>query len=300
MMSAAATEIAAIVLFVVAISGISFAHAHELPTFPRITVLAARADPFRPLSWNYSVRVLDPAGRAAVTDADVRITGFERHRGSDARLGAFWLAPTPTPGVYQGTVQFPEGGTWEVTITVKGRFVGETHVQAIVGSSAPVQSPLDRPDLDVDWILARHLLMDWGHLAGFGLWLGATVIVLVSPDTNLRIVTAVTWIALILAEATGLYKLQVGTPFPNGLTLGRWDIPRIFFGREYVTTLVVKHALTAVAIVVTAVLTWLAWRRPHAREVSRRLLAANLALAVLIAGCVTVLSLLHAIVLHFS
>ena len=31
-----------------------------------------------------------------------------------------------------------------------------------------------------------------------------------------------------------------------------------------------------------------------------RLLAANLTLAVLIAGCVTVLNLLHAIVLHFS
>jgi hypothetical protein len=298
--TAAAMEMAVVLLVLVAVSGISLADAHELPTFPRITVLAARPDPFRPLSWNYSVRVRDPAGRAAVTDADVRVTGFERRRGSDARLGAFWLAPTPTPGVYQGTVQFPEGGTWEVTITVKGQFVGEAHVQAIVVSSAPVQSPLDRPDLDVDWVLVRHLLMEWGHLAGFGLWLGATVVVLVGPDTNQRIVTAVTWIALILATATGLYKLQVGTPFPNGLTLGRWDIPRIFFGREYVATLVVKHVLTAVAIVVTAVLTWLAWRRPDARKVSRRLLAANLALAVLIAGCVTVLNLLHAIVLHFS
>ena len=300
MISAVATEIPAVVLFVVAISSVSLAEAHELPTFPRITVLAARADPFRPLSWNYSVRVLDPAGRVAVTDADVRITGFERRRGSDARLGAFWLAPTPTRGVYQGTVEFPEGGTWEVTITVKGRFIGETHAQAVVGSPAPVQTPLDRPDLDIDWILVRHLLLEWGHLAGFGLWLGATVIALLGSETNLRTVTAVTWIALTLAATTGLYKLQAGTPFPNGLTLGRWDIPRIFFGREYVTTLVVKHVLTAGAIVVTAILTWQAWRWPEARKASRRLLAANLALAILIAGCVTVLNLLHAIVLHFS
>lgn len=291
---------AVVLLIIVAISGISLADAHELPTFPRIAVLAARPDPFRPLSWNYSVRVLDPAGRAAVSDADVRITGFERRRGSDARLGAFWLAPTPTPGVYQGTVQFPEGGTWEVTITVKGRFVGETHVQAMVGSPAPVQSPLDRPELDVDWILVRHLLLEWGHLAGFGLWLGATVVALLGPETNLRTVAAVTWIALVLAATTGLYKLQAGTPFPNGLAFGRWEIPRIFFGREYVTTLVVKHVLTAGAIVVTAGLTWRAWRRPDARKAARRLLVANLALAVLIAGCVTVLNLLHAIVLHFS
>jgi hypothetical protein len=293
-------ERAVVPLVLVATFCVSAAGAHELPTFPRITVLAVRPDPFRPLSWNYSVRVLDPAGRAAVSNADVRITGFERRRGSDARLDLFWLAPTPMPGVYQGTVQFPEGGTWEVTITVKGQFVGETHVEAVVGSPGPVQSPLDRPDLDVDWILVRHLLLEWGHLAGFGLWLGATVIALLGPEPNLRAVVAVTWIALVLAATTGLYKLQVGTPFTNGLTLGRLDIPRIFFGREYVTTLVVKRVLTAAAIAVTAALTWRAWWRPDARKTSRRLLAANLTLAVLIAGCVTVLNLLHAIVLHFS
>ncbi len=298
--TAAGIERAVVLLVVVAAFGVPLAGAHELPTFPRITVLAARPDPFRPQSWNYSVRVLDPAGRSAVSNADVRITGFERRRGSDARLAAVWLAPTPTPGVYQGTVEFPEGGTWEVTITVKGQFVGETHVQTIVGSPEPVTSPLDRPDLDVDWILVRHLLLEWGHLAGFGLWLGATVVAVLAPDTNLRTVTGVTWIALVLATGTGLHKLQVGTPFPNGLTLGRWDIPRIFFGREYVTTLVVKHVLTAGAIVVTAALTWRAWRRPDAWKTSRRLLAANLTLAVLIAGCVAVLNLLHAIVLHFS
>jgi hypothetical protein len=298
--TAAAMQRAVVLLVFVAASCVARAAAHELPSFPRITVLAARPDPFRPLSWNYSVRVLDPAGRAAVTNADVRITGFERRRGSDVRLGAFWLAPTPSAGVYQGTVEFPEGGSWEVTITVKGRFVGEAHVQAVVGSPGPVRSPLDRPDLDVDWILARHLLLEWGHLAGFGLWLGATVVGLLVPQPNLRTVAAVTWIALVMSATTGLYKLQVGTPFPNGLTLGRWDVPRIFFGREYLTTLVVKHILTAGAIIVTAALTWRAWRHPESHKTARRLLAVNLALAVVIAGCVTVLNLLHAIVLHFS
>jgi hypothetical protein len=280
--------------------GLPAALAHELPTFPRITVLAARPDPLRPMSWNYGVRVLDPEGRTAVSDADVRITGFERRRGSGARLGTFWLAPTPVPGVYQGTVKFPEAGTWEVTITVKGRVVGETHVQAAVGLSAPVQSPLDRPDLDLDWILLRHLALEWGHLGGFGLWLGATVIGLFTPQTNLRAVATVTWIAFILTATTGLYKMQVGTPFPYGLTLGRWDVPRIFFGREYVNTLVLKHILMLIAIAVTAVLTWRVWRHPTCPNASRPLLATNLALALGIAGCVAVLNLLHAIVLHFS
>ena len=101
-----------------------------------------------------------------------------------------------------------------------------------------------------------------------------------------------------LDATTGLYKMQVGTPFPNGLILGRWDIPRIFFGREYVVTLVVKHALTVIAVAVTGLLTWRAWRHP-ARG-SAALLAINLTLVLVIAACVTVLNLLHAIVLHFS
>ena len=294
------TEMPIVVVFVVGISVVSVANAHDLPTFPRIVVLAARADPFRPLSWNYSVRVLDPAGRTAVTDSDVRITGFERRRGSSARLGTFWLAPTPTPGIYQGTVEFPESGSWELTITVKGRFIGESHVQAVVGSAASVQSPADRPDLDVDWILVRHLLLNWDHLAGFGLWLGATVVGLLKPGPHLRSVAAVTWIALILDATTGLYKMQTGTPFPDGLMIGSWDIPRIFFGREYVGTLLIKHVLTVAAIAVTGILTWQARRHPDGGKTSRQLLAVNLILALVIAGCVTVLNLLHAIVLHFS
>ena len=287
--------------FVVVIAGaVSGTEAHELPTFPRIVVLAARPDALRPLSWNYSVRVLDPFGRTPVVHADVRVSGFERARGSGARLGTFWLAPTPTPGVYQGSVEFPERGRWEVTVTVKGRFVGETHLQAIVGSTSAVEPPLDRPDLDVDWILVRHLVLDWGHLAGFGLWLGASAVGLLSPGSNLRRVVAVTWVALALDATTGLYKLNVGTPFPNGLALGRWDIPRIFFGREYVITLLVKHVLALLAIIVTGLLTWRAWRHPDGGKASRPLLAINLTLALAIAACVTVLNLLHAIVLHFS
>lgn len=197
-------------------------------------------------------------------------------------------------------MEFPESGTWEVTITVQGRYVGEFHVQAAVGSPAPVQSPLERPDLDVDWILVRHLVLEWGHLAGFGLWLGVSVVGLRSRGSDLRWIVGLTWLALLLDATTGLYKLQVGTPFPQPLTLGRWDVPRIFFGREYVSTLVVKHVLALAAAGVTTVLTWRVLRHRDSARVSHVLLAINLTLALAIAACVTVLSLLHAIVLHFS
>ena len=137
-------------------------------------------------------------------------------------------------------------------------------------------------------------------LAGFGLWLGATVVGLLASGSSLRSIVVVTWIALALDAATGLYKLQVGTPFPRGLALGRWDIPSIFFGREYVSTLLIKHVLTVAAVVVTALLTWRVWQHRHGDRVSRWLLSINLALVLVIAACVTVLNLLHAIVLHFS
>jgi hypothetical protein len=276
--------------------------AHELPTFPRVRVLTARADPLRPMSWSYTVEVLDPSGREPMAGANVRISGFERARGSRVRLESGWLAPTPTAGLYQGTIEFPGPGTWELTITVKGDFVGEAHTVAILGSGPTTyESPADRPQLEVDRVLFRHLLLEWGHLAGFGLWLGVTALALASRPANLKPLLVLTWIALAVEGGTGLYKMQVGTPFPRPLSIGGRDVPHIFFGREYVSTLVVKHLLMLVAIGVTGILTWQAWRSPVWRRTGARgLLGLNLALALAIAACVAVLDMLHAVVLHFS
>lgn len=278
------------------------AAAHELPVFPRVQVLAARPDPLRPTSWSYTVEVFDPSGRKPLADANVRVSGFERRMGSGVRLNSAWLASTPTVGVYQGTVEFPHPGTWEITITVKGNYVGEAHTVAILGSSTKTyESPADRPQLAIDWVLVRHLLLEWGHLAGFGLWLGVTALALATRRENLKTALILTWIALAVEGGTGLYKMQVGTPFPRALSVGWWDVPRIFFGREYVSTLVVKHLLMLAAIGLTGVLTWRVWRSPaSSRTAARGLLGLNLALALAIAACVAVLNLLHAVVLHFS
>lgn len=199
---------------------------HELPVFPHVQVLAVRPDPFRPTSWFYAVHVLDPSGRRPVANADVRVSGFERRMGSAARLGSAWLAPTPTLGVYQGTVEFPSPGTWELTITVKGPYVGEAHTLAVVGSGVTsVDPPRDGPQLGIDRVLLRHLLLEWGHLAGFGLWLGVTALALVTRRENLKTALTLTWIALAVEGGTGLYMMQVGTSFPRALPIAGRDVP---------------------------------------------------------------------------
>ena len=80
------------------------------------------------------------------------------------------------------------------------------------------------------------------------------------------------------------------------------QIPRVFFAREYVYTLVVKHALMVVAMGVTLALTIHVWRtQPGDRvHVYRGLLGLNLVIALIIAAAAAVLGVYHAIVLHFS
>ncbi|MGH8060358.1 MAG: hypothetical protein ACREOH_24490, partial [Candidatus Entotheonellia bacterium] len=76
----------------------------------------------------------------------------------------------------------------------------------------------------------------------------------------------------------------------------------IYFAREYVYTLVVKHLLLVGAIGVTAALSVHVWRsKPGERStLFRALLVANLALALAIGAAAAILGFYHAIVLHFS
>jgi hypothetical protein len=251
-----------------------------------------------------TVEVRDPSGATPLADADVIVTGLERRRGSAVRLRDQWLAPTPQPGVYQGAVEFPGPGLWDLTITVKGRYVGEAHVQLdVAGRAPPVVSAGRQPELAFGWAGWRFLLLNWGHLLGFGLWIGVTALALAQPQLPPRATVLLTWLALAIGIGTGLNKMEYGTPFPRGLRLLDWDVPHIFFGKEYLYTLTAKHALIVGAVIVTGIMTREAWRQnrePASACCLRLLLLGNFVLALAIAGAATILGILHAIVLHFT
>ncbi len=278
--------------------------AHELPAFPRVSLRAVLEHPWEPARRILTVEVRDPRGREPVAGAQVLVSGIEKERGSALRLREHWLAPTPQAGIYQGEVEFPGRGIWELTVAVRGPYVGEAHFEVAVTGALPRAAPRSgQPELVLGWRGWVLLVLNWGHLLGFGLWLGVTVLALLTPQVSPRATVALTWVALAVGVSTGFNKMEYGTPFPRGLSLFHWDVPRIFFGREYVYTLAVKHALVVAALVVTGIMTHLAWRRDPAEASGRRfrpLLLVNLLIVLAMGGAAAILGLLHAIALHFA
>ncbi len=177
-------------------------------------------------------------------------------------------------------------------------------VQDVAAAPASEREPLeDKPELPFDFLTVRHLAMDWGHLAGFAFWLAATGVGLLEPARRRRFVLGATWVAFVVEGATGLYKMEYGTPFATPLRLFRLDrLPRVFFADDYAATLVVKHVLMVIAMAITLALTVHGWRTKPGEGVRlwRALLGINLLLALAIAGAASVLGFYHAIVLHFS
>ncbi len=159
------------------------------------------------------------------------------------------------------------------------------------------------PELPFDLLTVRHLAMEWGHLAGFALWLAATGVGLLAPTSSRAGVLVTTWLAFVIEAVTGLYKMEYSTPFAGGLQLfSLWGIPRVFFAGTYVRTLFVKHVLMVMAMAVSLALTVHAWQTKPGEGVGvwRVLLGVNALLALAIAGAAAVLGYYHAIVLHFS
>ena len=281
------------------------AGAHKFPAFPQVRLLGAEAGREEPLARRLAVEVRDPAGKEPVSDADVTVRARHAQLGSGVRVEPVRFVAAEAPGVYQGEIRFPAPGRWELTIEVVGRYAGDAHVELeVAGPLVSGRAPQRRkPDLPFDPVTLRHLALEWGHLAGFALWLLATGVGLLDPAGRRRFVLGATWTAFAIEAVTGLYKMEYSTPFATPLRLFRLDrVPRVFFADDYVSTLVVKHALMVVAMGVTLVLTVHAWRAKPGDGIRlwRGLLGVNLLLALAIAGAATVLGFYHAIVLHFS
>jgi hypothetical protein len=281
--------------------------AHEFPTFPRVRLLAIEPAASDPLARLFAIKVLDPGGDSRVPGAEVTVSGRHARLGSALRTGTVRFLPGLEPGTYRGWLVFPRGGTWELTISVRGKYVGDAHLTVEV-PPAPREAEgegwgAERPELVLDRFTLRHLAMEWGHLVGFGMWLAASALGLAVREGPRWPVLLLTWTAFAVEGGTGLYKMEYSTPFAGGLQLFGLDhIPPIFFAREYVYTLVVKHLLLVGAIGVTLTLSIHVWRsNPGERStLFRALLGANLALALAIGAAAAILGFYHAIVLHFS
>jgi len=281
------------------------AASHKLPSFPQVRLIQAEPDLIDPLVWRLTVQVLDPAGQRTVSRAKVTVRARHTELGSAIRTDEAWLAPRRDSGIYVGEIRFPRAGRWELTIDVVGRYVGDAHfpLEAVTPQRSQQTLQVDKPQLDIDLPTLRHLAMEWGHLMGFGLWLVATGVGLLNPTDRRPFVLIATWAAFLVEGVTGLYKMEYSTPFAEGLQLFNLTrVPRVFFAREYVYTLVVKHALMLVAMGVTLVLTLHVWRTKPGEGVRayRGMLGMNLVIALAIAAAAAVLGLYHAIVLHFS
>ncbi len=281
------------------------ASGHEFPGFPQVRLLAVDPDGSDPLARLVTVEVLDARGHGRLPGAEVTVTGHHAQLGSATRTGPVRFAPGAEPGTYRGWLVFPRGGTWELTISVRGKYVGDAHLTVEV-PPAPGEAEgegwgAERPDLVLDRFTLRHLAMKWGHLVGFGMWLAASALGLAVREGRRWPVLLLTWTAFAIEGVTGLYKMEYSTPFAGGLQLFGLDhIPPIFFAREYVYTLVVKHLFLVGAIGVTLTLSIHVWRsNPGERStLFRALLGANLALAI--GAAAAILGFYHAIVLHFS
>jgi len=296
--------IALVVLGLVSLAG-QEAAGHKLPNFPQVRLLGIEAGRDDLLSHRLKVEVRDPAGRAPLGGAEVTVRAIHAALGSGLRVEPVRLARAEEPGIYRGQVRFPRAGRWELTVEVVGRFVGDAHFPLEI--LAPIGTDDDagtgKPDLPFDFLTIRHLAMEWGHLAGFALWVAATVVGLLDPTGHRRLVLAGTWAAFAIEWMTGLYKMEYSTPFATPLRLfdlGR--VPPIFFAQEYVFTLVVKHILMVTAMATTLAMTVHAWRtKPgHGVRVWRALLGINGLLALAIGAAAAILGLYHAVVLHFS
>lgn len=278
---------------------------HRLPSFPEVRLLGIEAGRDDLLRYRLKVEVRDPAGRVPLGGAEVTVRAIHAALGSGLRVEPVRLARAEEPGIYRGQVRFPRAGRWELTVEVVGRFVGDAHfpLEILAPIGTDDNAGAGKPDLPFDLLTIRHLAMEWGHLAGFALWLAATAVGLLDPTAHQRLVLAGTWAAFAIEGVTGLYKMEYSTPFAAPLRLFRLDrVPRVFFADDYASTLAVKHVLMVTAMMVTLALTLHAWRSKPGSGVRmwRALLGVNALLALAIGGAVAVLGFYHAIVLHFS
>ena len=290
----------------------SRADAHRLPTPPAVELLASLADTENPGLRTYVVRVVDTSsGKPITLDEPVRASAREAESGLEAE--AVEMRPAGAAGVFAGQLLLPAKGRWRVRIEVVGIPNRPLVLDEVVGRpggrepEAPAgSSPAGSDPAFWDWAVVAFLIRQWGHLLGFAFWFSGALWLRFRPIINVRLPLILLWGGLILAHGTALDKMWYSTP-PFHETPYIWNyarVGRLPFAGQYTVILFGKQILAVTAVILAVPLTRRLLRVTHSDEKGQRmwpggLIAAQVVLALGVAGLAVTLAMLHKVVDHF-
>lgn len=154
------------------------------------------------------------------------------------------------------------------------------------------------PELLNDWRTQVHLLLQWGHLVAFGLWVGGMLAATWLPRVPLEKLLLASWALFLVSLGTGSYNMEfsAATPEPpDVLSLpGLWD--RYEFGAAYIILIGAKQGLlgVAAAITLTVSIIHLRWppERPRAR-LRQVFVGTSLFVGLTVAAVTSIVLVLH-------
>lgn len=286
--------------------------AHRLPTPPTVELLASLPDAENPGLRTYVVRVVETTSVKPITlDEPIRLSA--RLLGWGLEAEAVQMRPAGAAGVFAGQLAFPAAGRWEVRVEVIGISARALVFEEGVGrpgrqeGTAPDPSQAARNDPAFwDGVVVGYLIRQWGHLLGFALWFGAALWLRFGPVLDVRVPLILLWGGLILAHGTALDKMWYSTP-PFHETPYIWNygsLAQVPFAKQYTRILFAKQLLAVTAVILALPLTRRLLRATGNGEKVRdrwpgRLILAQVALALGVAGLAVTLDMLHKVVDHF-
>lgn len=154
------------------------------------------------------------------------------------------------------------------------------------------------PELLNGWRTWVHLLLQWGHVVAFGLWVGGMLAATRLPRVSLEKLMLGSWVLFLVSLGTGSYNMQfsAATPEPPDILSlpGLWD--RYDFGAAYIILIGAKQALLGVAVAVTLVVSivHLRWPAEAPRvRLRRAFIGASILVGLTVAAVTAMVLVLH-------
>ena len=186
---------------------------------------------------------------------------------------------------------------WPTAIHSLGGVVGPEgpRGQAMMNLNLPPPNDFRLLASSAAWI---DIGIRWVHLAGFGLWLGSSAVILVLGASSLRRFLFVQWTALGLQAVSGTMSMVRWTPFYVAPYLWNLhELSHIRFGKSYALFMAAKHFLVLIAVSLTMLVTIRSFKlQEHseaARSATKFLAATGVLLGLSIAYIMMIVLLLH-------